>query len=266
MKKSVVPALAALLATAALLLALGSCSSPLMGLEEDAVVPLDADAQGGLDASRAVTLWYLEDYMKNATSLSTIYGVYWSARDMDSSPIGNHQFITIVYGSKAQADAVAAGYGVTYKAYANQKGLMVYYTTIGAFTDDGSISGNIIEVFNQVSDADSVKEQVNPAKYIYWWKPDYDFEGHRVPYSLSTRGYASTDAFLKAIIVAAKNFNRNHDAGLSVQYSLFSTNCSTMVNSLFAELGIPAGDRDTLGDFFGVDAAEDNVIAGLYFR
>lgn len=246
--------LAAALLAVALLAA--ACQNPVLG----------STAGDGLAAdSRAVTVWHLEDYMKNATSLSAITGVYWSARDMDSSPVGNHHFITLVYESAAQCSSICGTYGIGYKSYANQKGLTVYYSTIGGFTDDGTLSGDIMEVFNEGSDCSAVKEQVNPKKYIYWYKPDYDYEAHRVLPSLALPAYGSTDAWIRAVIQKAQNFNAHYAAGLTVTYVLDDSNCACMVNSLFNALGVSAANRETLGEMSGVDWGEEDLIPASWF-
>ncbi len=252
-----------ILALCLAVLALAACALPLAPQIEAANPETALEAPA---SSRAASLWYLENYMKNATALSQIAGVYWSARDMDSSPIGNHHFITLVYQSSAQCSSICSAYGISYKVYANQKGLSVYYSTIGAFTDNGSASGYIIEVFNEGSDCTAVKEQVNPNKYIYWYKPDYDFEGHRVLPSYLNPAPASIDALMRAVLTKAKKFNANHDAGMKVQYSLYDENCACMVGSLFNSLGMSAGDREILGEFTGVDWGEEDLISASYFN
>lgn len=253
MKKSIVAV--SLLAVLSLLASCAQVLNPEVSALADAPV---ADP-------RAVTVWHLEDYMKNATSLSTIAGVYWSARDMDSSPIGNHHFITIIYASAAQRDSICATYGIGYKAYTNQKGLLVSYTTIGGFTDNGSMSGNIVLTFNETADYTSVKEQINPNKYIYWYKPDYDFEGHRVPTTCLSPAPVSIEAEMKAVIQKAKNFNAHWAAGTRVAYCLYDENCACMVGSLFNSLGMSSADRETLGEMSGVDWGEEDLISVAYF-
>lgn len=203
--------------------------------------------------------------MKNATSLAAIAGVYWSARDMDSSPIGNHHFITIIYESQAQADSFSSGIGIPYVSYANQKGLQVYYTTIAAYTDTMALSGNMLEYFDYNSDVQAVKEQVNPKKYIFWYKPDYDFEGHRILGSLAVPSLSSLPDWITAVVQKALNFNHQYDLGNRVSYNLVNENCATMVDSLFNSLGLSAADRETLGEFSGVDWGEENLISSTYF-
>lgn len=245
-----------------LILALGlsaliaSCAQPLLS------DPSELSAQGG---ARTASVWHLESTMKNATALSQIAGVYWSARDMDSSPIGNHHFITLVYESASQCTAICSAFAIPYKVYANQKGLNVYYSTIGAFTDNGAMSGNIVETFNEASDCTAVKEQVNPKKYIFWYKPDYDYEAHRVAASYLSPAPASTDALIRAVLQKAKNFNAHHHAGATVAYVLYDENCACMVGSLFNSLGMSAGDRLILGEFTGVDWGEEELISAGYF-
>jgi hypothetical protein len=51
-------------------------------------------------------MFYLEEHMKNARSLFSISGVYWSARDIDFFLVGNHHFITFIFESSTQANRV----------------------------------------------------------------------------------------------------------------------------------------------------------------
>jgi hypothetical protein len=233
---------------------LASCANPL--LVED---PQE------MERSRMPGIWHLEDHMENAASLSDIAGVYWSARDLDPSPIGNHHFITIIWQSKEQADAFLERYGVGYSTFANQVGLPVHYTTMGVQTDDGSGSGSIVIEFNYSSDVQAVKEEVNPDQYIHWYAPDYDLEAHLMPFGLSSSGFGRLGEFMQAVLVGAQNFNRHHEAGTRLPYSLFQQNCACIANSQFNALGFSAADRERLGEFSGVDIGEENLVDAGYF-
>jgi hypothetical protein len=227
--------------------------------------PLLVEDPQEMERSQMPGIWHLEDYMENATSLSSIAGVYWSARDLDPSPIGNHHFITIVWQSKEQADAFLERYGVGYNSFANQVGIAVHYTTLGVQTDDGSGSGSIIIEFNNASDVQAVKEEVNPGEYIHWYAPDYDFEAHLMPFGLSSSGFGRLGDFMKAVLSGAQNFNRHHEAGTRLPYSLFEQNCACIANSEFNALGFSASDRERLGEFSGIDIGEENLVDAGYF-
>jgi len=227
--------------------------------------PFPVDDPDEFERGQMTGVWHLEDYMKNADSLSSIAGVYWSARDLDPSPIGNHHFITIVWQSLDQADAFDKRYKVGYNSFKNQAGLTVHYTTIGVITDDNTMSGDIKLEFNQSSDVQAVKEEVNPAEYIFWWKPDYDYEAHLIPFGVSTRGYSRLAVFMLDVVLGAQNFNRNYEAGIRVPYSLINENCACLVNSQFNALGFPLDVRLALGEFTGVDWGEEDLISETYF-
>lgn len=227
--------------------------------------PLLVDDPEEMERGRMPGIWRLEDHMENAASLSEIAGVYWSARDLDPSPIGNHHFITIVWQSKEQADAFRERYGVGYSSFGNQVGLPVHFTTMGVQTDDGSGSGSIVIEFNYASDVQAVKEEVNPEEYIHWYAPDYDLEAHLMPFGLSSAGFGRLGEFMKATMASARNFNRHYEAGTTLPYSLLEQNCACIANSQFNALGFSASDRERLGEFSGIDIGEENLVDPGYF-
>jgi hypothetical protein len=234
--------------------AFSSCANPL--LVED---PQE------MERGRMPGIWHLEDHMESAASLSDIAGVYWSARDLDPSPIGNHHFITIIWQSKEQADAFLERYGVGCSTFNNQVGLPVHFTTLGVQTDDGSGSGSIVIEFNYSSDVQAVKEEVNPDQYIHFYAPDYDLEAHLMPFGLSSRGFGRLGEYMQAVLVGAQNFNRHHEAGTRLPYSLLDQNCACIANSEFNALGFSSSDRERLGEFSGVDIGEENLVDSGYF-
>jgi len=101
-------------------------------------------------------IFYLEKKMKNATSLPSIVGVYWSSRDMDGFFIGNHHLITFVYESEAQAKRVTEKWNIEYFSEVNDEDLTVYYSTMGAGKEDGT---NCIRIkFSPDADRQSIHE------------------------------------------------------------------------------------------------------------
>lgn len=218
-----------------------------------------------IERGRLAGVWHLEGSSAEAASLADISGVYWSARDLDSSPLGNHHFITVVWQSLAQAEAFESFLGLGFSSTANEAGLVVHFTTFGVQTDDGTASGRIKIEFNYASDIQAVNEVVNPDAYTSWYTWDFDYEGHLVPYALSGVDYASLQSFMKAVVKGAQNFNAHYDAGVTLPYSLVDTNCATLVNSQLSALGYSPALRETLGEFFGVDWGEEDLVGAEYF-
>ncbi|MCD4766367.1 MAG: hypothetical protein K8R34_07640 [Methanosarcinales archaeon] len=207
-----------------------------------------------------MTIFHLENNMKNAKSLSKIEGVYWSARDMDPSPVGNHHFITFVYNSKKQAIRVTRQWGINYKSEQNDKDLTVFFTTMGA----GKSRKKIIINFNPSSDLKAIHE-IAKKDNTNWHSSDYDYEGHRVPYNFSSNNYASSEELMNAILQRVSNFNKRYNAGITVDYSLVDRNCATLVNSIFKVLGYTDYRREEIGEFRGVDWGEEDLIQDSFF-
>lgn len=202
----------------------------------------------------------LENNMKFAKSLSDIEGVYWSARDMDPSPVGNHHFITFVYNSKEQAIRVTQQWGNHYKSEQNDNDLTVFFTTMGVATSDNKI----IITFNPSSDLKAIHEIAKKDNTnLYGW--DYDYKGHRVSYTLSSNNYASFEELMNAILQRVSNFNKHYDAGITVDYSIIDENCEAFVNSIFKVLGYPKDVREEIGEFPGFDWGEEDLIPDSFF-
>lgn|GEM_PF-2004803 len=232
---------------------------------EEAEDPDDTMSQEEIERGKIAGIWHLEEHISGAATLSSIAGVYWSARDLDSSPVGNHHFITIVYKSIEQAEKFLKNYGTGYSSFANEAGLIVHYTTFGVQTDDGTAGGSIIIDFNNASDVQAVKEAVNPDQYTNWYTADFDYEAHLMPFSLSEKGYISLNKLMEASVTASQNFNLHHSAGTRLPYSLVDTNCACIANSEFAALGFTSADRERLGEFDGIDWGEEDLVGTEYF-
>ena len=48
-------------------------------------------------------------------------------------------------------------------------------------------------------------------------------------------------------------------------FSLVDENCAAWMNSMLERVGIPKSERDRLGEFFGVDWGEEDLIPSQYF-
>jgi len=208
-------------------------------------------------------IFHLNKKMKNATSLSNIAGVYWSSRDMEGFFIGNHHFITFVYENEEQAKRITEKWGIEYFSEVNDKNLTVYYSTMGA--GKGEETDCIKINFNPGADKKSIHEIAKEDNTSYFSK-DYDYQGHRTPYNLASPAFSSYEELMDAILERVSNFNAHFDAGDRVKYSLVDENCACIVNSIFKSLGYSSNDRQELGEFWGVDWGEEDLISERYFE
>ncbi len=174
--------------------------------------------------------------------------------------MGNHHFITFVYNSKRQAIRVTQKWGIDYKSEQNDKDLTVFFTTMGA----GKSGKKIIINFNPRSDLKAIHE-IAKKDNTSLFRPDYDYEGHRVPYNFSSNNYASSEELMNAILQRVSNFNKRYNAGITVDYSLLDRNCATLVNLIFKVLGYAEHVREEIGEFVGVDWGEEDLIPDSFF-
>jgi hypothetical protein len=194
-------------------------------------------------------IFHLEKAAAKTYRPQDLRGVYWCARDLESSPVGNHHFVTIVFENTTDTASFAQKFpAFAVRSELNEKGRRIYYTCFGVSTDSNN---RIVIKNNTASDIQAMKEIINPGKYTFWYKPDFDLEGHRIPES-----YPDYRDFAEKVIQLAINFNRSE----SSDYSLLSNNCATWVNTLLKVAGVPSGVRKSLGDFYGVDVAENKLL------
>ena len=208
-------------------------------------------------------MFHLETHMKTTKTLSWISGVYWSARDMDDSPFGNHHFITFIYDSLDQANRITKKWAIKYFSEVNDKGISVLYTTVG-IGKDGKKSGKIIFGFTPGSDRKAIHE-IAKDENTSWDNPDADYEGHRIHCDDSRSSITSNEILMDEILQRVFNFNAHHNIGETVDYCLIDENCATGVNSIFRVLGFPLELRKKLGEFNGIDWGEEDKIPGRYF-
>ncbi|MFA7169554.1 MAG: hypothetical protein WC178_01740 [Candidatus Paceibacterota bacterium] len=208
-------------------------------------------------------IFYLEKKMKNATSLESITGVYWSSRDMESFFIGNHHLIAFIYESEEQAKRITEKWNIEYFSEMNDKNLVVYYSTMGAGKGDKT---NYIKIkFNSKADKKSIHEIAKEDNTSYF-SSDYDYQGHRAPYNLASPAFSSYETLMEAILEKVFNFNKHFEIGDRVRYSLLNENCACIVNSIFKVLGYSSSDRQEMGEFWGVDWGEKDLISSRYFE
>lgn len=78
---------------------------------------------------------------------------------------------------------------------------------------------------------------------------------HEIP---TPQGMTDTQ-FIKALQKAIYEYQNN------CPYSLVDENCAAWVNSMLERVGIPQSERERLGEFFGVDWGEEDLIPSQYF-
>lgn len=178
-------------------------------------------------------------------------GVYWCARDLKSSPIGNHHFILLVLPETSRL------FSNVPSTQEDTPDGVIYFYTIGAFkTDD--ILPNLLKVsINQEADVKAVREYVDPEEHTSLFTPDFDLESHQVR---SPSG-SSNKNFVEKIIQLTNNFQGKGN----IQYSLIDENCAAWVNTLFKVAGVDKDSREIAGEFFGVDWGEEDLIPESFF-
>ena len=204
--------------------------------------------------------------LSNTQYLNYISGIYWCARDLGESPVGNHHFITIIYENENQAKMFAARYGIVYQVTVNKAGLKIPFTTVGGFSDNGTpILAHIQAYYNVVDDVRSVNEVINPPVYnTGLW--DFDFEGHFISSSLTS--YNITENLMDALFQKINNFVKKYNNPLieRVDFGILSQNCACFANTLFKALGVSDSNRKANSNFYGVDMAENELFDTGYFE
>ena len=176
-------------------------------------------------------------------------GVYWCARDLDDSPIGNHHFILLVC-----PDATAL-FNESPKEENTPDG-MVHFYTVGAFKGSPGIPDLLKRIVNQATDVKAVREYVDPDEHTSPLKPDLDLEVHEV-----SPPSGSLDSFRGIVIELSNNFESKGD----IQYSLIDENCAAWINTLFKVAGVSDADREEAGEFFGIDWGEEDLSPEDFF-
>ncbi len=208
-----------------------------------------------------MSLFHLEEYLKTATSLEDVAGVYWCARDMGSFFLGNHHFVLFIYESEEQAKIVTKRWGrwtLGYLTLKNDEGLDIYYTTFGVARDG---DGNIKIVFNPSLDSIALREvaQEDATSYLL---PDSDLEAHRIPL---IEEYEDYEQLMNEMLLRTYIFMKYYDAGFKVSYSLVDRNCEAFVNTLLKVCRYDAKLREELGEFEGIDWGEEGLLPESLF-
>jgi hypothetical protein len=183
--------------------------------------------------------------------------VYWSARDLSGSPIGNHHFLLIVFENKAVADLFNQRHSITYMSEAvDQKN--TYFATLGGFCKDGKL---VFEANNR-TDVKAVREWIDPEKHTSWYKPDLDLENHEI----NPRKLDSSDTNGMKLVDKISNAAKTYQRKGPVNYRVNDENCSCWVNTLLKSVGFSAEYRHLKGEFYGVDWGEEDTIGVDLFK
>ncbi len=188
--------------------------------------------------------------------------IYWSSRDLASSPIGNHHYLLFVYDTKEEASQAAVAFsklGNNYKIKEiksqDKCKKSKWVLTLALFKGK---DGKIDMQPNNADDIKSYEESyLNETK---WYKNDFDYEGHEI----SPINGMSEYEFTVKLIENYKTFLDNINTKLP-DYSLFTQNCATFVSGFLGSVGFSMDQRKKLGDFQGVDRGYDSDAFDKYF-
>ncbi|MCW8796261.1 MAG: hypothetical protein OQK67_04280 [Chlorobium sp.] len=202
----------------------------------------------------------LQNELMHATSRDQVAGVYWASRDIDPAFLGNHHFFIFMYKDEEQAKRVTGrwdGWHVRYRREVNDAGLAVYFTTVGVGTDS---SDNIKYKFNPESDIWAINEIAKESNTDAL-SPDKDLQAVRLSPDVSSHNIPSYEDLMNALLGRIFNFNKNREMGNTITYHLFTQNCSAGVNTVLSTLGFPDAYREQMGEFSGIDMAEESIVA-----
>ncbi len=175
--------------------------------------------------------------------------VNWIARNLGSRfniGLGNHHYILILIDNICLPTAIPT-----------QKHNGAEFVTLGGF----SKGGNMIYIPNEPSDVLSAKDLLDNTPIWDFFNPfDWGTQKH---YVKPPKG--NDTAFANEVVRLAENYKRN-TARNPLEYGLFDDNCAAWVNTLFKVAGVPKYQREKLGQFWGIDAAERLEIPSHLFK
>lgn len=211
-----------------------------------------------------MAIFHLENNIKEATDISKISGVYWCARDMDPSPVGNHHFITFIYESEEEAKKITSywrKWNLEYFCEKNDCELPIFFTTMGVSKNSG---GNIKINFNPSSDLQAIHEIAKDSN-TSWSSADYDLEAHRMPLNKANPEYDTNGDLMQKVLENIYKFKKLAERGIEIEYVLKDENCACTVNTIFKHCGFPQNVREEQGEFSGVDWGEEDEIPSSFF-
>ena len=190
--------------------------------------------------------------------------VCWATRDLESFFLGNHHFLMFIFDNEK---SIPKNFGVTPVEIKcdNDKCkpskwlavLSLHGQAKGKKTDLNR--GAILVGENYKTDIEAYREHY--CKNTKWYLSDLDYQGKTVP----TPSGMSDVEFMQKIVNAYETFKKNIESN-PPKYGLCSTNCAAWVNGLLKSVGISREDRVRLGEFWGIDWAEESNVFDKYFE
>ncbi len=175
--------------------------------------------------------------------------VYLGARDLVSSPLGNHAVLYLEpdnpedFSDEVLNELWTGDKEITFQDFGDDKKGF----TLAAF-DSVKIEPN------NAADLQAIREMYDPEGYKKWYKADYDLQIHEVKHS----DMGDTE-FIKLLLTKANNYRINEEKN-DVGYDLLDRNCSTWTNSMLAVSGFSKEDREKLTEFSGIDWGEEDLL------
>ena len=164
--------------------------------------------------------------------------VYWCARDLASSPLGNHHFLVFIPDNPND--------------FKDFKDLKDFSGNNKGFTVGGFKVGKFLNrEINNNDDEEAINE--------YFGGPDngWDPEFHEIA---RPAGMSDTE-FIKKLQAIANTYKNN-----TIEYDLNDENCAAWVNTLLKTAGISDADREKYGEFFGIDWGEEDLLPPNSFK
>ncbi len=207
--------------------------------------------------------------------------VFWSTRDLDYSPWGNHHFITFSYDCLEDAPTVLRG--ELFKVSCSKECKTKYVMFMGLKRDPVEeyvekrflwkrwkkkrIKYNIgVYQVNSHNKDDPKNDHLNDlvaykeklcGEEGFW--SDLDYEAHEIT------GYANETVFVSKLLDLYKKSEKNFE-DYPVEYSLANRNCATWVNCILKAAGISAENREKTGEVPGFDWGEEDETLDAWFK
>lgn len=180
--------------------------------------------------------------------------VYWCARDLDQCVWGNHHFLLIIPDKPDDF----APYELI-DLYGSNRGFI-----LGAYESFGCLRFRR----NHPTDVAATREYHDSDRYKRSderYKRGWSTECHLIP---TPDGMSDTE-LIRALERLARNYHNNTNCapGACPKYDLIDRNCATWVNQILKAAGYSAKSRRRLGEFRGIDwAEEDETIDDALFE
>ena len=190
--------------------------------------------------------------------------VCWATRDLESFFLGNHHFLMFIFDNEK---SIPKNFGVTPVEIKCDNDKCKPSKWVAVLSLHGQAKGKktdlnrgaILVGKNYKIDIEAYREHY--CKNTKWYLSDLDYQGKTVP----TPSGMSDVEFMQKIVNAYETFKKNIESN-PPKYGLCSTNCAAWVNGLLKSVGISREDRVRLGEFWGIDWAEESNVFDKYFE